>query len=140
MILAFICIHNSCRSQMAEALAKHKAEKMGIDIEVFSAGSDTSKGVNSQAIRLMGEIYQIDMKKHYSKLIDSLPQNLDIVVSMGCGVACPSLKSRYYFDFGLKDPSGSCDDEFKKIIQILDYKLTALLQAIKTNSLKDFRC
>lgn len=54
------------------------------------------------------------MKKHYSKLIDSLPQNLDIVVSMGCGVACPSLKSRYYFDFGLKDPSGSCDDEFKK--------------------------
>lgn len=65
---------------------------------------------------------------------------MDIVVSMGCGVACPSLKSRYYFDFGLKDPSGSCDDEFKKIIQILDSKLTALLQAIKTNSLKDFRC
>ncbi|EAI4691932.1 arsenate reductase ArsC [Campylobacter jejuni] len=114
MKLAFICIHNSCRSQMAEALARHKAEKMGVDIEVFSAGSDTSKGVNSQAIRLMREIYQIDMKKHYSKLIDSLPQNLDIVVSMGCGVACPSLKSRYYFVFGLKDPSGSCDDEFKK--------------------------
>lgn len=55
MKLAFICIHNSCRSQMAEALARHKAEKMGVDIEVFSAGSDTSKGVNSQAIRLMHE-------------------------------------------------------------------------------------
>ncbi|MEL1110536.1 arsenate reductase ArsC, partial [Campylobacter jejuni] len=54
--------------------------------------------------------------------------------------ACPSLKSKYYFDFGLKDPSGSYDDEFRKIIQILDYKITALLQAIKTNSLKDFTC
>lgn len=140
MKLAFICIHNSCRSQMAEALARYKAGQMGIDIEVFSAGSDTSKGVNSEAIRLMCEIYQINMKKHYSKLIDSLPQNLDIVVSMGCGVTCPSLKSKYHFDFGLSDPSGSCDDEFKKIIQILDSKLTALLQAVKTNSLKDFTC
>ncbi|TEY02076.1 arsenate reductase ArsC [Campylobacter sp. US33a] len=140
MKIAFICVHNSCRSQMAEALARYKAKNMGIDIEVFSAGSDISKGINPQAIKLMYEIYQINMKKHYPKLINSLPKDLDIVVSMGCGVACPNLKSRYYFDFKLSDPSGSCDNEFKKIIQILDSKLTALLWTIKTNSLKGFAC
>ena len=140
MKIAFICVHNSCRSQMAEALAKYKAKKLGLDLEIFSAGSDTSKGVNPQAIRLIHELYQIDMKDHYAKLIEALPKDINIAVSMGCNVACPSLKAEYFFDFALMDPSGSDDETFKQIIKILDSKLDALLHAIKTNSLKGFVC
>lgn len=140
MKIAFICVHNSCRSQMAEALAKHKAKAMGLDIEIFSAGSDTSRGINPQAIRLINELYSLDMTNHYAKLIEALPKDLDIAVSMGCNVACPSLKADYFLDFALEDPSGSDDESFKQIIKALDSKLDALLEAIMTNSLKGFVC
>lgn len=140
MKIAFICIHNSCRSQMAEAIARHKAKTLGLDVEFFSAGSDISKGVNQQAIRMIKELYSIDMKDHYAKLIETLPNDIDIAVSMGCNVACPNLKTKYYYDFGLDDPSGNDDEIFKQTIKSLDSKLNTLLQSIKTNSLKDFIC
>lgn len=140
MKIAFICVHNSCRSQMAEALARYKIEKLGLDIEVFSAGSDTSRGVNPQAIRFIQELYKIDMKDHYAKLIETLPKDIDIAISMGCDIACPSLKAKYYFDFNLIDPSGSDDKAFKEVIKTLDSKITNLLNAIKTHSLQGFIC
>ena len=85
---AFICVHNSCRSQMAEALGKKYAAGV---FESYSAGTMTKPQINQDAVRIMKELYGIDMEKdQYPKLIDELPE-IDIVITMGCNVQCPSL-------------------------------------------------
>ncbi|HCS11069.1 MAG TPA: low molecular weight phosphatase family protein, partial [Clostridiales bacterium] len=101
--VAFICVHNSCRSQIAEALGKHFA----IDaFESFSAGTETKPQINQDAVRLIKEIYNIDMEDtQYSKLITELP-DIDIVIKMGCNVICPFVDSKHEEDWGLEDPTG----------------------------------
>jgi arsenate reductase len=112
--VAFICVHNSCRSQIAEALGKHLASDV---FESYSAGTETKPQINQDAVRLMKEIYGIDMEKtQYSKLITDIPE-VDVVITMGCNVECPWLPSRYREDWGLEDPTGKSDDEFRKVIQ-----------------------
>ena len=90
--VAFICVHNSCRSQIAEALAK----KFASDIfEVYSAGTMIKDEINQDAVRLVKELYNIDMEKsQYSKLISDLPE-IDIGITMGCvmWLARPILKN-----------------------------------------------
>lgn len=85
--VGFICTHNSCRSQIAEALGRHLA---GDVFESYSAGTDIRDRINPDAVRLMKEQYGIDMIKEgqHNKTLDALPE-LDIVVTMGCGVKCP---------------------------------------------------
>ena len=85
--VAFICVHNSCRSQIAEALGKHLA---GDVFESYSAGTETKPQINQDAVRLMKEIYGIDMERNgqRSKLISEIPE-VDIAISMGCNVGCP---------------------------------------------------
>ena len=84
--VAFICVHNSCRSQIAEALGKHLATDV---FESYSAGSETKPQINQDAVRLMKEIYGIDMEKiQYSKTFDMIPEP-NIAISMGCDVGCP---------------------------------------------------
>lgn len=126
--VAFVCVHNSCRSQMAEALGKH----YGSDIfESYSAGTETVPQINQDAVRLIKEIYGIDMEKtQHSKLITELP-DIDILVKMGCNVICPYLPSEYEEDWGLEDPTGKSDEEFKKTIAIIDEKIKALIEKIK---------
>ena len=87
--IAFICVHNSCRSQIAEALGK----KYLSDIyDVYSAGTETKPQINQDAVRIMKELYNIDMEKdQYSKLLSDIP-NPDIAISMGCNVGCPFLE------------------------------------------------
>ena len=96
--VAFICVHNSCRSQIAEALCKHLA----VDIfDSYSAGTETKPQINQDAVRIMKELYGIDMEKtQYSKLIDEIPP-VDIVVTMGCNVKCPYLPCKHKEDWGL---------------------------------------
>ena len=126
--VAFICVHNSCRSQIAEALGKY----YGKDIfESYSAGTETKPQINQDAVRLMKKIYGIDMEKiQKSKLLSEIP-NVDIVITMGCNVNCPTLPCEFREDWGLDDPSGKSDEEFMKVIDIIDLKIKELVEKIK---------
>ena len=85
-IVAFICVHNSCRSQIAEALGKHFRSD---EFDFYSAGTETKPRINQDAVRLLKKLYSIDMEQtQYSKTIDKIPAP-DIAVSMGCDVECP---------------------------------------------------
>ena len=100
--VAFVCVHNSCRSQIAEALGKRLSSNV---FESYSAGTETKPQINQDAVRLMKEMYQIDMEKaQYSKLLSEIPQ-VDIVITMGCNVNCPVIPCEYREDFGLSDPT-----------------------------------
>ena len=84
--VAFICVHNSCRSQIAEALGKALASDV---FESYSAGTETKPRINQDAVRLVNELYGIDMEHtQYSKLISAIPEP-DFTISMGCNVGCP---------------------------------------------------
>ena len=121
--VAFICVHNSCRSQIAEALGKYYANDV---FESYSAGTETKPQINQDAVRLMKDLYHIDMEKtQYSKLIDELPK-IDIVITMGCNVECPYIVCSHREDWGLEDPSGKSDDEFKYIIECIENKILEL--------------
>lgn len=121
--VAFICVHNSCRSQIAEALGKHLASDV---FESYSAGTETKPQINQDAVRLMKELYGINMEKtQYSKLLTDIP-DVDVVIKMGCNVVCPYLPSDYTEDWGLDDPTGKDDKEFKKIIGLIEEKIIDL--------------
>lgn len=127
--VAFICVHNSCRSQIAEALGKHFADDV---FESYSAGTETKAQINQDAVRLIKEIYGIDMEKtQHSKLLTELPE-IDVVVKMGCNVICPFLPSKYEEDWGLDDPTGKSDEEFRKIISTIEMKIKELKEKVKS--------
>lgn len=126
--VAFICVHNSCRSQIAEALGKYYA---GSVFESYSAGTETKPAINADAVKLMKERYHLDMEKtQYSKLLSDIPP-VDIVITMGCNVDCPYLPCKYRQDWGLQDPTGKDDDEFIKIINEIDDKIKELKSRIE---------
>lgn len=130
--VGFICVHNSCRSQMAEALSKHFASDV---FEAYSAGTETKDRINQDAVRLIKARYGIDMELvQSSKLIGTLPP-LDIVVTMGCNVECPYLPNRFREDWGLDDPSGKDDAEFNRIIDIIEFKVKELKERILNNTI-----
>ena len=121
--VAFICVHNSCRSQIAEALGRHLASDV---FESFSAGTETKPQINQDAVRIMKELYGIDMEKtQYSKLITDIPSP-DVAISMGCNVGCPFIERGFDDDWGLEDPTGKSDEEFKIIIKEIESKILQL--------------
>lgn len=121
--LAFVCVHNSCRSQIAEALGK---KILSDTFECYSAGTETKPQINQDAVRIMKELHGIDMEKtQYSKLLEDIP-SVDIVITMGCNVNCPNLPCKHREDWGLEDPSGKCDAEFVKTIRAIEEKLLDL--------------
>ena len=127
-VVAFVCVHNSCRSQMAEALGRHLAA------DVFtscSAGTETVPRINPDAVRLMKEIYGIDMQDQYSKTLDKLPP-VDVLITMGCNVRCPALPCQRREDWGLEDPTGKSDEEFRKVIAVIEEKVLALRESLKS--------
>ena len=126
--VAFICVHNSCRSQIAEALGKALASDI---FESYSAGTETKPQINQDAVRLMNQKYCIDMEKtQYSKLLSDIP-SVDIVITMGCNVDCPYLPCRYREDWGLQDPTGKSDEEFIKTIETIHNKILDLKYRIQ---------
>lgn len=127
--VAFICVHNSCRSQMAEALGKQLAADA---FESYSAGTHTKPQINQDAVRVMKELYGIDMEKtQYSKKLEEIPP-VDIVVTMGCNVECPFLPCRYREDWGLDDPTGQSDEAFAATAKLIEQKILDLKQRIAT--------
>lgn len=126
--VAFICVHNSCRSQMAEALGKKLA---GDVFESFSAGTETKPWINQDAVRLMKQVHGIDMEENqYSKLLSELPE-IDIVITMGCNVQCPFLPCRHREDWGLDDPSGKEDAAFLTTMGLIEEKVLDLKRRIR---------
>ena len=112
--VAFICVHNSCRSQIAEALGKHLA---GDKYDFYSAGTETKPQINQDAVRLMKQLYCIDMElTQYSKTIDKIPTP-DIAISMGCDVGCPFIGRAFDDNWGLLDPTGQNDEAFVDVIR-----------------------
>lgn len=126
--VAFICVHNSCRSQIAEALGKHLAAEV---FESYSAGTETKAHINQDAVRLMKQIYGIDMElQQYSKQLSEIPHP-DIVITMGCNVQCPQLPCEERADWGLEDPTGKDDEAFKMVIAQIEKNILALKQSLK---------
>ena len=126
--VAFICVHNSCRSQIAEALGKHL---VGDAFDSYSAGTETKPQINQDAVRLMKEIYGIDMEANgqRSKLISEIPE-VDMAISMGCNVGCPFIGRAFDDNWGLEDPTGKSDEEFKLVIGQIEKKILELKESI----------
>lgn len=121
--VAFICTHNSCRSQMAEAISK----KLASDVfDAYSAGTEIKGTINPDAVRVIQKIYGDDMTANQRpKLLSELPP-VDIVVTMGCGVQCPYLPCMHREDWGLEDPTGKTEDEFVRTAKIIEEKIITL--------------
>ena len=121
--VAFVCVHNSCRSQIAEALGKKLA---GNVFESYSAGTEVKPRINQDAVRLMKELHGIDMEAtQHSKLLCDIPQ-VDVVITMGCNVQCPNIPCSLREDWGLEDPTGKDDDAFIETIRLIEEKIINL--------------
>ena len=126
--VAFVCVHNSCRSQIAEALGKKLAQGV---FECYSAGTETKPQINQDAVRLMKQVHGIDMEAtQYSKLLSDIPQ-VDVVVTMGCNVHCPFLPCSHREDWGLEDPTGKSDEAFLQTIAQIEEKILDLMVRLK---------
>ncbi len=122
--VAFICVHNSCRSQIAEALGRHLAADV---FESYSAGTERKDHINPDAVRLMKALYHIDMEAEgqHSKLLSAIPP-VDVVITMGCNVRCPFLPCSHREDWGLEDPTGKSDEVFLETIRAIEQKIREL--------------
>ncbi len=128
--VAFICVHNSCRSQIAEALGKYYGS--GI-FECYSAGTETKPHINQDAVRLMKLLFNIDMEAtQHSKLLEEIPP-VDIVITMGCNVVCPYLPCKERYDWDLDDPSGKSDEEFELVIDKIKTNIFKLVEKLRLN-------
>lgn len=130
--VAFICVHNSCRSQIAEALGKHLASDV---FESYSAGTKTKPQMNQDAVRLMKQIYDIDMeKKQYSKRIHDIPTP-DIAISMGCDVGCPYIGREFDDNWELPDPTGENDETFRTVISQIEENILKLKAELEDSTI-----
>ena len=126
--VAFICVHNSCRSQIAEALGKHLASEV---FESYSAGTETKPQINQDAVRMMKKLYGIDMEKtQYSKLLSDIPEP-DVSISMGCNVSCPFIGRGFDDNWGLEDPTGKSDEVFEETIKQIEVNILKLMEKLK---------
>lgn len=130
--VAFICVHNSCRSQMAEALGKLYGSEV---FESYSAGTETKPQINQDAVRIIKNIYKVDMNESQrSKLLNDIP-DVDIAIKMGCNVVCPIISASHVEDWGLEDPTGKSDEEFIKVAKIIEEKIEDLARRIENKEI-----
>ena len=131
--VAFVCVHNSCRSQMAEAIAKILAADV---FEAYSAGTEKENEINPVAVEVIKELYAVDMNAtQHVKLLEALPR-IDILVTMGCNVTCPYLPCQHREDWGLEDPSGKDKEVFLKTALLIKEKVLDLKKRIESGQLK----
>lgn len=129
--VAFVCVHNSCRSQMAEGWAK----KLGGDVlEVYSAGTENYPEVKPLAVKVMEEV-GVDMSTHFPKLLTHIPEEVDYLISMGCNVVCPFVPSRHSEDWGLTDPSGGPIEDYRLTRDIIKTKVEELIKRVKNDEI-----
>lgn len=129
--VAFVCVHNSCRSQMAEAWAK----ALGADIfEAYSAGTENYPEVKPLAVAVMEEL-GMDMSSHKPKLLSDIPEELDLLITMGCNVVCPFVPSRHTEDWGLTDPSGGPIEDYRVTRDLIKEKMLDLIKRIENKEI-----
>ena len=129
--VGFICVHNSCRSQMAEGWAK----KLGSDVlDAYSAGTEKYPEVKPLAVQVM-EDAGVDMSEHHPKLLSDIPAELDILITMGCNVECPFVPCKHREDWGLTDPSGGPVEGFEETRDIIRGKVEELIQRVKNDQI-----
>lgn len=126
--VAFLCVHNSCRSQIAEALGRLLAADV---FESYSAGTEIKPRLNQDAVRLMKQRYGVDMEQtQYSKLLSDIPP-ADVLVTMGCNVACPALPCNLREDWGLEDPTGCADEVYLSVMEAIEQKILNLKERLR---------
>ena len=123
----FVCVHNAGRSQMAAGLlAKHARGK----VHVRSAGSTPAEEINPAVVEAMNEVV-VDLSQEYPKpLTDEYVQASDVVITMGCGDACPIFPGKRYLDWDLEDPSGKSLGEVRSIRDEIDRRVRQLLDEL----------
>ena len=120
----FVCVHNAGRSQMAAALLDHHAHGR---VHVRSAGSAPTREINPAVVAVMEEL-GLDLSKEFPKpLTDEFVQAADVVITMGCGDACPLYPGKRYLDWELDDPAGQGADAVRPIRDEIDLRVQALL-------------
>jgi len=131
--VAFVCVHNSCRSQMAEAITKELASDF---FDAYSAGTETKPQINQDAVRIIKDLYKVDMNlTQKSKLLDDIPQELDVLITMGCNVECPFIPTQHREDWGLDDPTGLPDEAFINTAKLIKEKLLLLRKNIESKKI-----
>ena len=126
--VAYVCVHNSCRSQMAEAITNDKYNEF---FDAYSGGTETKPQINQDAVKIIKKLYDIDMNQtQSSKLVDLLPDDIDILVTMGCNVECPFVPCKHREDWGLDDPTGSEEIVFRDTALLIDSKINDLKNRI----------
>lgn len=129
--VAFVCVHNSCRSQMAEGWAKH----LGSDVlEAYSAGTENYPEVKPLAVQVMEEA-GVSMAGHKPKLITDIPEELDILITMGCNVICPFIPNSHEEDWGLDDPSGGPIEGYRETRDLIRKKVEELIARVKSGEI-----
>lgn len=130
--VAFVCVHNSCRSQMAEGWAK----KLGSDLfEAYSAGTENYPEVKPLAVAVMEEA-GVEMSSHHPKLLSDIPEELDLLITMGCNVVCPFVPNQHSEDWGLEDPSGGPIDGFRVTRDLIKEKVLLLIDRVKSGEIE----
>jgi len=129
--IAFICTHNSCRSQMAEGYMK----KLGNSIFfTYSAGTEKYPEVKPKAIKVM-QLDNIDISNQYPKLLKDVPSKLDVLITMGCGVKCPNIPCGFREDWELEDPSGGSIEQFIQTRDLIKQRVINILNRVKEDKL-----
>ena len=130
--MLFVCVENSCRSQMAEGFARERGQGR---IEAWSAGSRPARELNPRAVLFMKE-KGIDLRSHVSKGLDDLPERArwDWVITMGCGDACPHVQARHRLDWDLPDPRDLSDAEFRRVRDDIEQRVIGLIDAASEQS------
>lgn len=125
--ILFVCIENSNRSQMAEAFAKMTDK----GVEAYSAGSNPSGKINAKAIAAMREV-GYDLAKHQSKSLDQIEQfaPFDVVVTMGCGDACPWMPAKKFIEWEIPDPKEMDENNFRSVRDLIKNKVRELLASL----------
>lgn len=125
--VAFICVHNSCRSQMAEGWA----ERLGSDVlKIYSAGTEEYPEVKPLAIKVMEEV-GVDMSDYRPKLLTDIPEEVDILITMGCNAVCPFVPNSHSEDWGLDDPSGGPIEDYRVTRDLIKKKVEDLIIRVK---------
>lgn len=129
--ILFVCVENSNRSQMSQAFAKMRG---GENVEAYSAGSKPSGRINPKAIDAMKEL-GYDLSKHQSKSLDEVKQHapFDVVVTMGCGDACPWMPAKRFVDWDIPDPRDMDKKEFNKVRDMIGGKVKGLIEELSGN-------
>ncbi|MBI9015167.1 MAG: arsenate reductase ArsC [Clostridiales bacterium] len=130
--VAFVCVHNSCRSQMAEGFAKSLCKEV---FEAYSAGTENYPEVKPLAVEVMEEA-GVDMSSHHPKLLSDIPEELDLLITMGCNVSCPFVPNKHSEDWGLDDPSGGPIEDFRVTRELVRSKVLELIKRIENNEIE----